>query len=346
MTRLKRLQTYCVCFGMIALVACYPSRPRNAFESNVPPAAPDYSSFSSWAAHPSITDSADVVPSEALNDLQGEAVADVFFIHPTTYIGKWRQNKWNGPVDDDDLNEITDALAIRNQATIFNKCFRVFAPRYRQAHIRSYVTKNKADAEKAFKLAYSDVKAAFEFYMEHYNEGRPIVIAGHSQGSSHAIQLLQDYFDGQPLNQQLVAAYIPGMLIRQSQFKSLTPCQKAYQTGCICSWRTMKEGHYPKKFTPVFHDDNVITNPLSWSVTQEPVSASHNLGSVLLDFYDGIHPGLVNAQISRGYLWVNKPKFRGSAFILNPNYHRGDFNFFYLNVRENACDRLSAFTSK
>jgi hypothetical protein len=291
-------------------------------------------------------DSADVVPSADLRNNQDKAMADVFYIHPTTYIGTFGQNQWNAPIDEEKLNEKTDALALRNQATIFNGCFRVFAPRYRQAHIKSYLTSHRNDAERAFEMAYSDVKAAFEYYLRTHNRNRPILIAGHSQGSTHAIRLLQEFFDGMPLQRQLVGAYIPGMLVRQSDFKDLTSCLSPSETGCICSWRTMQEEHYPKKISPIFFDDNLITNPLNWSTTDENISKVHNLGSVLLNFYSGIHPGLVNAQISRGYLWIEKPKFKGSSFILSPNYHRGDFNLYYMNVRENACQRLSAFISK
>ncbi len=41
----------------------------------------------------------------------------------------------------------------------------------------------------AFDLAYEDLKTAFENYLKHYNKGRPIIIASHSQGSLHALRL-------------------------------------------------------------------------------------------------------------------------------------------------------------
>lgn len=36
--------------------------------------------------------------------------------------------------------------------------------------------------EGCLELAYEDIKCAFEYYMENYNDGRPIVVAGFSQG--------------------------------------------------------------------------------------------------------------------------------------------------------------------
>ena len=65
----------------------------------------------------------------------------------------------------------------------------------------------------AFATAYADIKAAFEYYLKNYNHGRPIIIASHSQGSTHALHLLKDYFENKPLQKQLVAAYIVGMTI-------------------------------------------------------------------------------------------------------------------------------------
>jgi len=61
--------------------------------------------------------------------------------------------------------------------------------------------RNAADSSEAiaaFELAYRDVKAAFLYYLEHNNSGRPIIIASHSQGSTHAKRLLKELFDGKP----------------------------------------------------------------------------------------------------------------------------------------------------
>ena len=48
-------------------------------------------------------------------------------------------------------------------------------------------------------------------------------------------------------------------------------------------------------------------------------------------------------QIHNSILWTSKPKFRGSFLYRTSNYHKGDFNLFYLNVRENVATRISSF---
>src|SRR5258706_533076 len=84
---------------------------------------------------------------------------------------------------------------------------------YWQAHLRAYYTTDTARALAAFELAYQDIKTAFQYYLDHYNNGRPIIIASHSQGSSHAQRLLKEFFENGPLKNRLVAAYVIGMYI-------------------------------------------------------------------------------------------------------------------------------------
>ena len=253
-----------------------------------------------WAALPGVQDSADVSADSTLPDLQDIAEADVFFLYPTTYIGKRGQNQWNASVTDDKLNERTDRTSIKFQASIFNGVGRVYAPRYRQAHLEVFYTKKKKeDARRALELAYRDVEAAFNYYMEHFNDGRPIVIAAHSQGSWHGARLLEDYFDGKPLGDRLVAAYLVGMAIEKKRFNEIGPCETPDQTGCICSWRTVKEGFYPKKWY-VPNAGLVQTNPLSWTTTGEHVPKEYNLGAVLKKFYKGPIPEFIDARVDDG----------------------------------------------
>ncbi len=157
---------------------------------------PDYSRPDAWAALPFREDAADKTPG-SLKDRQAEARADVFYIYPTIYVG--RGKLWNADVYDEQMNRKIDSSAIKYQASLFNGVGRVFSPRYRQAHLRAFYTDaDNEDAREALKLAYADVVKAFTYYLEHYNQGRPIIIAGHSQGALMSMWLLRDFFDGKP----------------------------------------------------------------------------------------------------------------------------------------------------
>ncbi|WP_167517015.1 DUF3089 domain-containing protein [Hydrotalea flava] len=314
------------------------------FSSN---ANPDYSNLNDWAAHPYKKDPADSVPKPLSANYQLDSTADVFFIHPTTYTEKEKSFGWNALINNAKLNAKTDYSTILYQASIFNAAGRIFAPRYRQAHLSAYFPKNRADslhAMAAFQEAYTDIKAAFEYYLQHWNHGRPIIIVSHSQGSTHAIQLLKEFFDDKPLQQQLVVAYVVGMPVAQCQFKALNACSTPQQTGCICSWRSFKEG-----YTPVYVNREpfkaIVTNPLTWKADEPDATRFVNEGAVLKNF-NKVIPHVVNAIVEKNILWMQQPRFFGSFLLHTKNYHIADFNFFYVNIRGNVALRKAAFLSE
>lgn len=310
------------------------------------PGQPDYSLLENWAAHPNKHDPSDSVPEPLRDKYSPDIAVDVFFIHPTTYVGKAEPFGLNGSVTDAELAAKTDYSSILFQASVFNEAGRVFAPRYRQAHYKAYFPLTNADtvaAAAAFELAYEDVKAAFMYYMQHFNHGRPIIIASHSQGTNHGIRLLHELFDGKPLQQQLVAAYLVGMPLQAGYFKSIQPCTTPAQTGCACSWRTFKDGYRPEY---IRHETvaAVVTNPLTWTSTQPNATRAQNPGSVLLKF-NKVLPGVVNASVGDGVLWTNKPRFFGNVLLRSKNYHVADLNLFYVSIRNNAKLRAEAFSA-
>ncbi|HRI20006.1 MAG TPA: DUF3089 domain-containing protein [Panacibacter sp.] len=306
--------------------------------------APDYSDINNWAAHPWKRDPSDSLPTALRKSYHPDSTVDIFFLHPTSYLDKAMPFGYNAPVDDAVLNKKTDATSILYQASIFNEAGRVFAPRYRQANYYAYFPTDTAAAITAFNKAYDDIKAAFEYYLQHYNNGRPIVIASHSQGSTHAKRLIKEFFDGKPLQNQLVAAYLVGMPIEPDYLSNIPACSSPSQTGCVCSWRTFKEGHIDtfiqkEKFTAI------VTNPLTWDAAKPEVSRKENRGSVLLKF-NKLVPCVANAQVHNGVLWTVKPHFFGNIFYTNPNYHIADYNLYYLSVRQNVQERINAFLKK
>lgn len=332
-------------FGILLLVGISvglggcSSVPKGSFDQSFRPGAPDYSKPEAWAALPTLEDEADHFP-KGYPNRQDEAAVDIFFLHPTIYTGKKGDTLWNGPVDDPALNARVDGSSIRYQASLFNQAGRIYAPRYRQAHINAYYSEQRADAKKAFELAYEDVRRAFQYYLEHYNQGRPIIIAAHSQGAQHGRQLLAEFFDGKPLQKQLVVAYLVGMPVSKTLYTNLTPCATPEETGCYCSWRTFLKGHGPRITPP---DQQIaVTNPLNWLADSTYAPKSLHKGAVLKNF-NKIYPSVSDAQNTNNLLWISKPKFPGSFLYWRSNYHIGDFNLFYINVRENSVLRAETF---
>ena len=323
------------------LISCYSSFAQPPVADSISAPTVDYSLLSNWAAHPWKKDPSDSIPAPLRKNYHADSSVDVFFIHPTTYTDAEKPFGWNAPVDDTLLNGKTDKTTILYQASIFNEAGRVFAPRYRQANLNAYFTHDTAAALAAFNMAYEDVKAAFQYYLEHYNNGRPIIIASHSQGTTHAKRLLKEFFDGKPLQKQLVAAYLVGMAVEPDYFTSIPVCQTPGETGCICSWRTFKEDYEPE-YVEQERFKAVVTNPLTWNINQTAAPRKSNKGAVLLKF-NKIIPHPVNAEVHDGVLWVEKPHFFGNVFYTSKNYHIGDYNLFYINVRDNVKERIESF---
>src|SRR6188474_2543106 len=155
---------------------------------------PDYSDLNYWAAHPLKWDPSDSVP-KPLRKEKIDSLVDVFFLHPTIYTMDLKDSSLNADIDDAYLNAKTDYSSILYQASVFNQHANIYAPRFREAHISAYFTNDTLASINAFATAYADIKTAFEYYLKNYNHGRPIIIASHSQGTTHALRLLKDYFD-------------------------------------------------------------------------------------------------------------------------------------------------------
>jgi hypothetical protein len=312
------------------------------FTSSPIPPTPDYSKSIYWATLPDKKDAADSVPLKSdLKNQQASAKADVFFIYPTIYTKKPTTiYQWNADVNNATLNEQIQKSTILNQASAFNGSCRVYTPFYRQAHLYAFYTPVKSDGNKALHLAYEDVKTAFEYYLKNYNNGRPIIIASHSQGSYHGERLMKEYFDGKPLQKQLVAAYLVGRAIKPDAFKNIRPTEKPEEFGVWASWNTFGRSYFPKNYDAVFKG-SLSTNPLLWNSSEEYAPRELNKGGVALKFT--LAPNLVDAQNHQQIIWVNRPHIRGSGLVKNKNWHRADYNFFYMNIRENAEHRIEAF---
>ncbi|HUS02133.1 MAG TPA: DUF3089 domain-containing protein, partial [Chitinophagaceae bacterium] len=274
-------------------------------------------------------------------DKKKDSLVDVFFIHPTTYTELSMPAGWNADINNESINKKTDNGSILYQASVFNQHCRIFAPRYRQANLKAFFTTHKDESEKAFTVAYDDVKAAFEYYLKYYNNGRPIIIASHSQGTLHAGKLLKEYFENKPLQKKLVCAYIIGLPVFTNYFKELQPCKDSTATACFVSWRTFKEEYIPG-FVQIEKQKAYVTNPLTWAIDEKFAAAVLNKGGILKDF-NKVISGLVHAQVHGNVLWVNKPQFFGSVFLTIKNYHIADYNLFYMNIRENVATRIQSY---
>ena len=338
--------------------------PSTPFDKMEPPPQPDYRQRAAWAVWPGVKSQADVVPNGASPTAAERPTADVFFIHPTTYLNN---ETWNAAFDAQGFTgrQLTETV-LANQVSIFNACCRMFAPRYRQTTIAAFLRPG-ADSFKAYDLAYSDVLRAFDHFIENENQGRPFILASHSQGSLHATRLLQERIIARPdLRRRLVVAYVVGASLPETtEYTGLPACNSRRQTGCIVDWNSASQAtllalgrglmvtYAERKYQAVGLKRWLCVNPISWDRTttsaigQNPGSLPFNgLGEAI----PALRSGVTGARCSRGRLVISIPRDKSSGFTdamtKFGSYHNLDYGLFYNSVRQNAVERVKAFASK
>ena len=195
------------------LACCKTTYITKSFDATEVPAAPDYSNSKYWAVLPG------QYP-ESLKEIATVSVdknTDVFFVYPTLLTNK-KDPLWNADVNRADLRKAVIDQSVKYQASAFAKAGNLYVPFYRQSHYKIYVPPYDKQEKDSRMIAYQDVKAAFAYYLENYNQGRPIIIASHSQGSIMCGMLLKEFFDGKTLQKQLIAAYLIGTKVVADEF--------------------------------------------------------------------------------------------------------------------------------
>jgi hypothetical protein len=307
------------------------------FQNKEVPEAPNYLNEENWAVLPS-TYSVDLKEFEtkSIDSLK----ADVFYVYPTLNTSK-EDLRWNAPIADLEQQDKVLNKVVLFQASAFITSGKLYVPYYRQAHLRSYSMLEKG-GKKALLLAYSDVKKAFEVYLKKYNNGRPIIIASHSQGSTHTKFLLRDFFDDKPLQQKLIAAYVIGTVMKPNLFKTIKPMIKPNEIGGVLGWNTFKKGSYPKK-KDVFKG-SITSNPVTWDTTKTTELYQHK---GFLYSNKKIYKRALKVEITDGLVWSTNPIFPMRLFMsFMKNYHVGDINLFWQDIRENAELRTRTWLEK
>ena len=106
-------------------------------------------------------------------------------------------------------------LAFSFQASAFEPVGNLYAPYYRQADAAYTLTLPLAEQAKVVGgIPATDGLAAFDYYIQNFNQGRPFILAGHSQGSNVLLYLLGDYLKAHPeVQARMIAAYVIGYSI-------------------------------------------------------------------------------------------------------------------------------------
>jgi hypothetical protein len=281
---------------------------------------------------------------------------DVFYVYPTTF-RKVDPAEPNYCAIDNATMVQGAAGAFRNQATAFETTGNVYAPYYRQADARyTLALPENQRREVLKKVPVVDVTAAFDYYIRHYNKGRPFILAGHSQGANVLLFVLSEYMAANPkVYQRMIAAYITGYPVTESFLaanKHLKFAQGPDDTGVIISYNTQSP-KVPKGTNIIMADAvGLVINPINWKRDTTLAAASQSLGSYMPEGITGKYKKVLNfadarIDLTQGVL-VCSSVDDGAMFKLFSAmglgiYHGFDIQFYYYNLRENAERRANKF---
>ena len=301
-------------------------------------------------------------PDNLPNEEERKLDAAIFFLHPTSYLGR---KAWNAAVDEPESRARAE-LFVKGMASPFNRSAEIWAPRYRQAALGAFLV-DRPEAGMALEVAYGDILQAFDHFTRAVGKDRPIVLAGHSQGAYHLRRLVQDRIAGTPLAGQIAAGYVIGWPVSPQHDlpeMGLPACSDPNQTGCIMSWLSFAEpadfGQLLRIYATkpgldgeqVGEHDFLCTNPLTGTTGGE-APATANLGALEPDLSreSGKESGrLVAGKVparcgEHGFLYIGAPPELdlGPYVLPGNNYHLYDIVLFWANLREDVGKRVAAW---
>lgn len=146
-----------------------------------------------------------------------------------------------------------------------------YSPYYRQCTMQAFVSNSVMDSR--MPLAYSDVRSAFAYYLEHYNNGRPFILAGFSQGAMAVVDLLKTMDD--TTYRRLVAAYVIGYKVvgdprtmACGHPTHIVPAQDSTDIGVTICYNSVRDNSCA---VPLLSDGNLMAiNPVNWRTDATP----------------------------------------------------------------------------
>jgi len=331
-------------FLSLTFTACSDD-PVSADDVTTDPIATDYSKAVHWLSLP-----------PAIKEV------DVFYLYPTV----WKKVDSTEPdicaIDNPEM--LTKSkLKLAEQATAFENVGNIYAPYYRQVDASNLLLSIEEQLKVLGGIPKSDILAAFDYYIKHFNNGRPFILAGHSQGSNLLLFILEEYMKENPdVYSRMIAAYVIGYSITD-QFLAKNPHVKFADgpddTGVIISYNTESPDVVPGS-SPVVLPGALVINPITWTRDETLATADKNLGSIIQNS-DGSIVGIptpimnfADAKIdkAKGVLicsTVDVEKWApgiGSTKYFRGVFHSYDYSFYYYNIRENATNRTNKFLGK
>jgi len=253
---MRRILTVVLLLGGAAF--CGQAASAQSAQTVAPATKNDYSKPETWLCRPGRTDAcaADLATTVIAADgkvtheswsADPKAGVDCFYVYPTV------STEPTGNASMDPRPE--EMGVVRIQFARFASACRPYAPLYRQATLtalRAAATGNPIPVDR--ELAYNDVLDAWNYYLQHDNHGRGVILVGHSQGSGVLLRLIRSQIDGKPGQARIVSAMLLGMNVAVPEgkdvggaFEHIPLCRSAKQTGCLITYVSFRANVSPPK---------------------------------------------------------------------------------------------------
>ena len=245
------------------------------------------------------------------------------------------------------------AGALEMERGIYEESTRMYAPYYRQVAMNGY-EQDLTERERRLAIAYKDVSDAFAYYLENENNGRPIILAGFSQGSDMVYRLMEEYFGSEEMQQKLVAAYAIGWACTEDMVKEypqIRPAQSADDLGVVISFDCEAPEVSETIVNPAGRKAYSI-NPLNWKTDSTPADKSLNIGSRFMKSSGKIKSE--TEQLCGCYIDEERGALKVTdvtpaeypaviSFLPEGAYHIYDYQFFFMNLQENVKHRVELY---
>lgn len=291
----------------------------------------DYADTANWISMPTNPDKA----------------VDVFFIYPTFFGGTATEDI--ADIDNPEMRAGAD-LSLRGQASVFGDVCNIYMPAYRQLSVACLLNVVPRESVVQYYLS-CDIYRALDYYFENCNNGRPFMLAGHSQGSIWVTEILENYMREHPeYLERMVASYAIGYSVTRGYMDAnphLKFAERADDTGVIISYNVEGPGNQ-NKFNCVVSSGSIAINPLTWTRDATYAPADLNPGS--LNHNNAFEVGLADARVdtARGVVICDSVdpalySMPATAVFGPQSYHYYDYSLYYVSLKNNVATRAQAY---
>ena len=323
----------------IALLIIFVLAACGSDSSNSSPIATDYSKAAHWLSLPAVIEK-----------------VDIFYLYPTAWTSTDPDNPHVCAIDEPTmLTQAPEAFA--RQATAFETVGNIYAPYYRQDNGSSIDRLNVIAG-----IPTLDAVAAFDYYIQHFNNNRPFILVGHSQGATVLSNLLSEYMKDHPdVYSRMIAAYVIGNPITDAYLAAnphLKFAEGSNDTGVIISYNTQAAYFFtqdpPVSSNPVLYGMvGRVINPINWKTDETYAAKTESLGSFMpnhslilqtmpqyADARIDIDHGVLVCSTAEEPFISDLEKLAGFPKGV---YHSFDIPLYYYDLRANAQNRVNKY---